>query len=179
MGELIAALVSAFIAVVTLGITIWQRLILRRDRESKQAVLVAAWVSGSPIGFPNPDETLPTKTVEVSVVNGSPQPIGRIQFQVTCGSSRRQASILSIPPNGAIKAKKVVFPAISFEDVNATNQLDIWFTDEAGRQWQRLNGDQLRPGVPPIDWSELRMSIGPQPNSDQSTIQVRVEEFRG
>jgi hypothetical protein len=118
-------LVSTGVAVATLGIIIWQRLMLRRDRESQQAALVAGWVSGTPIGFPNPDEALPTKTVEISVVNGSPQPIGRIQFRVTCGSSRRQASILSIPPSGVIKVKKVVFSAISFEDANAVEQLDV------------------------------------------------------
>jgi hypothetical protein len=178
VGGLIAALVSAAVAVVTLGITVWQRALLRRDRESKQAALVGAWVSASLIGFPNPGEPLPTKTVEVSVVNGSPQPVARIQFQVTCGSSYRQASFLSVPPNGAIKVQRVAFPAIPFEDANAPNLLDIWFTDEAGRKWQRLHGDQLRHGDPPTDWRELRMSVGPQPNNDQSTIQVRVNEFR-
>jgi hypothetical protein len=133
---------------------------LRRDRESQQAALVSAWVSSAPVGFPDPADPDPTKTVEVSFRNASTQPIGRVHFQVISGTSRQRTSIGPIPPDGTVVAKKVIFRSISLEDANADNHLDIWFTDEAGHPWHRPAGGRLKETSLPHDWRELRLGIG-------------------
>lgn len=171
LGDL-ATWVGSAVTVGVLSVAVWQLEMLRRDRESQQAALVSAWVLSSPVGFPDPEQQNPTKTVEVSFRNMSTQPIGRVLYQVTCGTSRQRTSIGPLPPDGTIKTKPVVFRAISLDDANATNQLDIWFTDEAGHQWHRPHGGRLREAGPPHDWQELRLGIGrPQKKvgSDGST----------
>jgi hypothetical protein len=169
LGDL-ATWVGAIITIGVLSVAVWQLEMLRRDRESQQAALVSAWVSASPVGFPDPTDPDPTKTVEVSFRNASTQPIGRVLFQVTSGTSRQRTSVGPLPPDGTIKTKKVVFSAIPLSDANSPNQLDIWFIDEAGHQWNRPHGGRLREAGAPHDWRELGLAIGrPQKKAGGAT----------
>jgi hypothetical protein len=160
--------VSSLITVGLFGVALYQFGALRRDREAEQAKLVSAWISATPVGYKGNNEN-PTMTVEVSLRNVSTQPIGRVHLEVNLGAQRRQQDVGPVAPDGSIRKVSVPFVAIPLSDAQKVPTLDIWFTDEAGHQWHRPHGGQLKQGALPKDWNALRLTIGGRPQPNEST----------
>src|ERR1700691_66331 len=127
----VATWVGSAVTVGVLSVAVWQLGMLRRERESRQAASVSAWITDRQMRFPPKDRPNPTVSVEISFRNVSSQPIGRVLFQVTLGSEHRRMSIGPVPPDGSVTAETAIFRAIAIQDANSNPALDIWFTDEA------------------------------------------------
>jgi len=152
------ALVTAF----------WQMAILRRDRDARQASLLSMWISGKSLKG-NVALTGLDATIELSFLNASTQPIGRVLYEVRLGSSRLRGSVGPVAPDGITQKKSIAFRDLSEVDANANAEIDLWFTDEAGHRWRRDHKGQLKGRVrPPSDWIEMRLSFGiPRKNQDK------------
>ena len=166
----IATWVGSAVTVGVLSVAVWQLGLLRKERESRQAASVSAWITNRQMTFPPKDRPDPTVRLEVSFRNVSTQPIGRVLFEVTLGSEHRRMSIGPVPPDGSVTAETAIFRAIALKDANSNPELDIWFTDEAGHSWHRPHAGSLRQGRPPHDWLELRLSVAEPPGPRQMTL---------
>lgn len=166
----VATWVGSAVTVGVLSVAVWQLGMLRKERESRQAASVSAWITNRQINFPLKDRPNPTVRVEISFRNVSSQPIGRVLFQVTLGSEHRRMSVGPVPPDGSVTAETAIFRAIAIKDANSNPELDIWFTDEAGHSWHRPHAGSLRQGRPPRDWLELRLSIAEPPGQEQVAL---------
>jgi hypothetical protein len=166
----IATWVGSALTVGVLSVAVWQLGMLRKERESRQAASMSAWITDRQMKFPPKDRPNPTVSVEISFRNVSSQPIGRVLFQVTLGSEHRRMSLGPIPPDGSVAAETAIFRAIGIKDANSNPELDIWFTDEAGHCWHRPHAGSLRQGRPPHDWLELRRSVTQAPGEKQLAL---------
>ncbi len=166
----VATWVGSAVTVGVLSVVVWQLGMLRKERESRQAASVSAWITDRQMTFPPKDRPNPTVSVEVSFRNVSSQPIGRVLFQVTLGSEHRRMSLGPVHPDGSVTAETAIFRAIAINDANSHPALDIWFTDEAGHSWHRPHAGGLRQGRPPRDWLELRLSVAEPPRQKQVTL---------
>jgi len=166
----IATWVGSAVTVGVLSVAVWQLGLLRKERESRQAASVSAWITNRQLNFPPKDRPNPTVRLEVSFRNVSSQPIGRVLFQVTLGSEHRRMSIGPVPPDGSVTAETAIFRAIAIKDANSDPELDVWFTDEAGHSWHRPHAGSLRQGRPPRDWLELRLSVAEPPGQTQVAL---------
>ncbi|MGD0378928.1 MAG: hypothetical protein ABSC30_02980 [Acidimicrobiales bacterium] len=166
----VATWVGSAVTVGVLSVVVWQLGMLRKERESRQAASVSAWITDRQMSFPPKDRPNPTVRVEVSLRNVSSQPIGRVLFQVTLGSEHRRMSVGPVPPDGSVTAETAIFRSIAIKDANSSPELDIWFTDEAGHAWHRPHAGSLRQSRPPRDWLELRFSVAEPPSQKQVAL---------
>ncbi len=145
---------------------------LLKDHEAEQAALVSAWISASKMTTTAGTST-PDAAVEITFRNVSTQPIGRILFEVRVGSDRRQEGFGPLPPDSTI-TKEIHFGALA-SGVTLLPELDIWFTDEAGRSWLRPHAGALhKRGTMPNGWQDSRLAVsgntaGPDNQSHQSS----------
>lgn len=168
LGDL-ATWVGSVGTVGVLAAAVWQLGKLRRDSESEQASHISAWVSGTKLSAP--DGILGLKTiVEVSLRNVSPQPIGRLLFEVALGDKRGRGFVAPLPPDGMTMRTEIVFNDIPVEIANANAELDIWFTDEGGHQWHRPYAGQLKQEAPPIGPWGLNLKV----RRPQKNLETRV-----
>lgn len=159
LGDL-ASWVGSVITGVALIIAFWQLSLLRRDRDARQASLLSMWISGQSLK-PNDARTGLDVDLEISFMNVSSQPLGRVLFEVRVGSQKQRGKVGPVPPDGAIHKKQIVLLNLSVDDANTPAEIDIWFTDEAGHRWRRDHTGRLREGVnPPGDWLEIRLKWG-------------------
>lgn len=126
------------------------------------------WISGKTLKG-NVALTGLDATIELSFLNASTQPIGRVLYEVRLGSSKLRGHVGPVAPDGTTRKQSITFKDLSEVDANANAQIDLWFTDEAGRHWRRDHKGQLRGRVgPPSDWIEMRLSFGiPRRNKDK------------
>lgn len=158
LGDL-ASWVGSVITGGALVVAFRQLAILRRDRDSRQAALLSMWIPGKTLKG-NAGLTALDATIELSFLNGSTQPIGRVLYEVRLGASKLRGSVGPVAPDGVVESRKLAFKDLSVEDANARAEIDLWFTDEAGRRWMRDHRGRLKERVkPPSDWIEMRLTF--------------------
>jgi hypothetical protein len=145
---------------VALIIAFWQIVILRRDRDARQASLISMWISGKSLKG-NATETGLDASVEISFLNASTQPLGQVLYEVRLGSKKQWGRVGPVAPDNEVRKKTIAFSDMTVDDANAAAEMDIWFTDEAGHRWSRNQTGRLKEGVrPPSDFRTLGFKFG-------------------